>query len=179
MVDPATRLPVKPDEKMPPAPTAAPWPPVDDLRREIDRLFEDFTGGAWLRPFRTASHKLQPTFRSGFAFAAPAVDVVEKDTAFELTAELPGITSKDIDVSMKDGNIVIKGQKEAEKEEKSKDYYLHERQYGSFERSFAVPKGVDTSAIEATFNNGVLTVTLPKTMEAQTPAKKIEVKAAH
>ena len=177
MVDPATRLPVKTDEKMPPAPTAAPWPPVDDLRREIDRLFEDFTGGAWLRPFRAASHKLQPTFRSGFAFAAPAVDVVEKDTAFELTAELPGITSKDIDVSMKDGNIVIKGQKEAEKEEKSKDYYLHERQFGSFERAFTIPDGVEADKIEASFGKGVLTLTLPKSAAAQQPEKKITVKA--
>lgn len=179
MAESATSLPVKTNEKTPSAPAAPTWPPVDDLRREIDRLFEDFTGGASLRPFRSASQKLEPIFRSGFSFAAPAVDVVEKDTAFELTAELPGITTNDIDVSMKDGSIVIKGQKEAEKEEKSKDYYLHERQYGSFERSFAVPEGVDTSAIEATFNNGVLTVTLPKTMEAQKPAKKIEVKAAH
>jgi HSP20 family protein len=175
MVEP-NRLPVQETDKTP-APPAA-WQPVDDLRREIDRLFDDF-GGAWLRPLRSATQKLDPIFRSSFSLKTPAVDLIEKDTAFELTAELPGIAAKDVDVSMKDGFILIKGQKQAEKEEKSKGYYLSERQYGSFERAFAVPDGVDTSAVEATFNNGVLTITLPKTMEAQKPAKTIEVKTAH
>lgn len=170
MLKPATKLPVRTGQEAPvPAPA---WPFVDDLRREIDRLFEDFSGRSWPRPFRGAAHAMETGFR-----AALAADLVEKDTAFELTAEVPGITAKDIDVSMKDGNIVIKGEKHAEKEEKSKGYHLQERQYGSFERSFPVPKGVDTSAIEARFADGVLTVTLPKTMEAQKPAKKIEVKA--
>jgi HSP20 family protein len=172
----STRLPVQGTDKTPASPAA--WPPVDDLRREIDRLFDDFSG-SWLRPLRSATQKLEPIFRGSFSLKSPPVDVVEKDTAYELTAELPGIAAKDVDVSMKDGCIVIKGQKEAEKEEKSKGYYLHERHYGSFERAFAVPEGVDASAIEATFNNGVLTITLPKTMEAQKPAKKIEVKVAN
>lgn len=175
MTNTPTKLPVKTDDKSP-LPSASGWPPVDALRREIDHLFDDFGRGAWLRPFQSAA--LDPILRRGFSFDAPAMDVLENDTEFELTAELPGIGAKDIDVSVKDGNLVIKGEKKSEKEEKSKDYYLRERQYGSFERAIPMPKGVDPSAVEARFNNGVLTVTMPKTIEAQKPAKKIEVKAA-
>jgi HSP20 family protein len=73
---------------------------------------------------------------------------------------------------------MIKGEKQEEKEEKKKDYYLHERSFGSFERQFAVPEGVDTDKIAASFKKGVLTVTLPKTPEAIKPEKKIEIKPA-
>ena len=76
------------------------------------------------------------------------------------------------------GTLTIKGEKQADKEEKQKDYYVRERQYGSFERSFSVPAGVDADKIEASFKNGVLKVTLPKTAEAKKAAKKIEVKVA-
>ena len=76
------------------------------------------------------------------------------------------------------GNLTIKGEKQEEKEEKKKDYYLHERHFGSFERSFQVPDAVDADKIEASFKKGVLTVTLPKKAEAQKPEKKIDVKAA-
>jgi HSP20 family protein len=119
MIDTPSKLPVKADDKTP-APAAFGWPSVDALRREIDHLFDDFGRGAWLSPFQSAA--LGPIFRRGFSFSAPAVDVLENDTAFELTAELPGIGAKDIDVSVKGGNLVIKGEKKSEKEEKSKDY---------------------------------------------------------
>ena len=85
---------------------------------------------------------------------------------------------KNIEVKVVNGALTIKGEKQEEKEEKSKDYYLHERNFGSFERSFDVPEGVDVDKIEASFKKGVLTVTLPKKAEAQKPAKKIEIKAA-
>ena len=85
---------------------------------------------------------------------------------------------KNIEVKVVNGNLTIKGEKQEEKEEKKKDYYLHERRFGSFERSFEVPEGVDADKIEASFKKGVLSVTLPKKPEAQKPAKKIEVKAA-
>jgi HSP20 family protein len=85
---------------------------------------------------------------------------------------------KNIEVKLANGGLTIKGEKQEEKEEKEKEYYLHERHFGSFERCFRVPEGVDTSKIEATFKKGVLTVTLPKSPEAQKAEKKIEVKAA-
>ena len=85
---------------------------------------------------------------------------------------------KNVEVKFADGVLTIKGEKREEKEEKKKDYYLSERNYGSFQRAFQVPDGVDADKIEATFKNGVLTVTMPKSAEAQKSAKKITVKAA-
>jgi HSP20 family protein len=85
---------------------------------------------------------------------------------------------KNIEVKVADDVLTIKGEKREEKEEKNKDYYLSERSFGSFQRSFQVPNGVDTDKIEASFKNGVLTVTLPKSTEAQKAEKKITVKAA-
>ena len=108
----------------------------------------------------------------------PAVDVTDSEKAYQITAELPGMDEKSIEVKVTDGYLTIKGEKKEEKEEKEKDYYLRERHFGSFERSFNVPESVDLSKIEATFKKGVLTVALPKKAEAQKPEKKIEVKAA-
>jgi HSP20 family protein len=108
----------------------------------------------------------------------PVVDVVEGDKAYEITAELPGMDEKNIEVKIADGRLTIKGEKQEEKEEKKKDYYLQERHFGSFERSFDIPESVDPNKIEANVKKGVLTVTLPKKAEALKPAKKIEVKAA-
>ena len=110
--------------------------------------------------------------------AVPAVDVVEKDNAYEVTAELPGMDEKDIEVKLANGGLTIKGEKQEEKEEKRKDYHVHERTFGSFERYFTVPEWVDRDKIEASFKKGVLTVTFPKKPEAIKPEKKIEVKAA-
>jgi len=91
---------------------------------------------------------------------------------------LPGLDASNIDVKYADGRLTIKGEKKEEKEEKKKDYYLSERRYGSFQRSVNLPNGIETDKIEAKFKNGVLTVTLPKTAEAQKSEKKITVKAA-
>jgi HSP20 family protein len=169
MVDTATKLPIKTDNKKASVTTAA-WHPFDDLRREVDHLFEDFGRGDWLRPLRPIN--LEAIFRQ------PAVDIAEKDKVFEITAELPGLDIKNIEVTLRNGNIVLKGERQDQKEEKSKDYYLQERQYGAFERSFALPEGVDASKVDATFRNGILTITLPKTAEAQKPEQKVAVKAA-
>ena len=151
------------------------WRPFESLRKEVDRLFEDFGDDFWRRPFRTFAG-----FDRGLSkqiAAAPAVDVTESDKADEISAELPGMDEKNIEVNVANGAIIIKGEKKEETEEKKKDYYVSERRYGSFERVFGLPDGVDADKIEATFRNGVLKVMLPKTAEAQTPAKKIEVKA--
>ena len=169
MVETATKLPIKTDNKKTPV-APANWHPFEDLRHEVDRLFEDFGRGDWLRPLRPIN--LETILRQ------PAVDIAEKDKAFEITAELPGLDVKNVEVTLRNGNIILKGEREDQKEEKAKDYYLQERQYGAFERSFAVPDGVDTAKIDASFKNGILTITLPKTAEAQKPEQKIAVKAA-
>jgi HSP20 family protein len=154
------------------------WTPFLSLRREIDRLFDDFGGGFWRSPFRSA-FAVEPFWQREMTWAAtPAVDVVESEKAFEVTAELPGMDEKNIEVKLSNGNLTIRGEKQEEKEEKKKDYYLKERHFGSFERCFQVPEGVDANKIEATFTKGVLKLTLPKKAEAQKPEKNIEIKAA-
>lgn len=171
MAESATRLSVKPEGKVD-APTRAPDDPFNRLRREVDRLFEDFSGGNWLRPFRSLN--MRPSRPD---WHVPAVDVAETDKDFRISADLPGFDAKDIEVSLRNGSMMLKGSKHEETEEKSADYYLKERQYGSFERSFAVPDHVDASKIEATFKNGVLTVVMPKTAEAVKPARQVAIKA--
>ncbi len=108
---------------------------------------------------------------------APAVDVAEHDNAYEVTAELPGLDEKNVEVKVASGVLSIKGEKQEDKEEKKKDYYVRERSFGSFERSFQIPDGVDTDKIEAVFKQGVLKVTLPKKPEVQKAAKTIDLKA--
>ncbi len=106
------------------------------------------------------------------------MDLVEKDKEYEITAELPGIDEKNVEIKLSNNTLTIKGEKQEEKEQKDKDYYLSERRYGSFQRSFQLPEGVDVDKIDASFAKGVLTVKLPKTAEAHKAEKKITVKAA-
>jgi len=176
----ATKLPVKTEQKAGGVQTAQQaWHPFETFRREVDRLFEDFGRDLWSSPFRRPTFNVEPFWRGELKFTgAPAVDIAEKDNAFEITADLPGMDEKNVEVQVANGNLTIKGEKKEEKEEKKKDFYLHERHFGSFERSFSIPDGVDADKIEANFKKGVLTVTLPKKPEAQKPAKKIDVKAA-
>jgi len=106
----------------------------------------------------------------------PSTDVTETDKEIEITAELPGLEEKDVQVNFADGVLTIRGEKKAEKEEKDKNYRLVERSYGSFERSIALPEGVKPEDVKATIAKGVLTVKVPKPAPAQ--SKKIEVKSA-
>jgi len=170
-----TKLPVT---KQVSGPSLAPeaWRPFEALRKEVDRLFDDFGDDFWRKPFRSFA-ALERNWPKKFP-ANPAVDVTETEKAYEITAELPGMDEKNVEVNVANGGITIKGEKKEETEEKKKDYYLSERRYGSFERYFGLPEGVDAGKIEATFKNGILKVTLPKTAEAQKPAKKIDIKSA-
>ena len=137
--------------------------PFGTLQREIDRLFEDFTRG-W------------PAFGNATSELMPSMDVTETDKEIEITAELPGLEEKDVQVNVADNVLTIKGEKKAEKEEKDKNYRLYERSYGSFARILDLPPGVDPDAIKASLSNGVLKVTVPKPAPAQ--VKKVEIKAA-
>jgi HSP20 family protein len=175
MAETITKLPVKNEQT--PASVGNPWRPFLGLRQEIERLFDEFDRGLWTSPARRSL--FEPFWRQEIGnMTAPAVDVAETEKAYEITAELPGLDQKDVEVKFADGILTIKGEKQEEKEEKKKDYYLSERSYGSFQRSFQVPDSVDPDRIEASFKNGVLAVTLPKNAEAQKMAKKITVKAA-
>jgi HSP20 family protein len=183
MAEQTGKVPVKTEGKgkaAAPAPAAGAEParhPLVSLRQEIDRLFEDFASSFSLFPLSRRLFE-EPVWRMPgvFAITTPAVDVAENERAFEITAELPGLAEKDIELTLSNDILTIKGEKSEEKEEKKKDYYLSERRYGSFQRSFRLPEGVDADKIEAAFKNGVLTITLPKTAEAQKKLRKIEVK---
>lgn len=153
------------------------WPPIDSLRHEIDRLFEDFPSFA--RPWATARSTREvgapaPTARWA---VAPPMDLVEREKAFEISAELPGLDDDNIEVKVANGVLTIRGEKKEEKEEKQKDYFLSERRYGSFQRSFRLPETVDADKIEAHFEKGVLKVLLPKSAAAAKNEKKIAVKS--
>lgn len=167
MAEDATNIPVKKSE----APAKFhDWAPFESLRREVERLFDD-----WMPSRRLFDFELPRVARANWQFA-PAMDVVEKDDAFEITAELPGLDEKDVEVKLANQTLTIKGEKSEEREDKQKDYYLSERRYGSFQRSFRVPDSVDPETIEAKFAKGVLTVKMPKTAEAKAE-KKIDIKA--
>ena len=179
MAETVTKLPVKHEKASERASALEAWQPFDALRREVEQLFDDFGRNFWRLPTRRSVFDIEPSRRREASWeVAPPVDVAESEKAYEIAAELPGMDEKNIEVKVANGNLTIKGEKQEEKEEKKKDYYLHERHFGSFERSFEMPEGVDADKIEANFKKGVLTVTLPKKAEAQKPAKKIEVKAA-
>jgi HSP20 family protein len=169
-------------KKSAPAPTSPAMPPADpwgSFRDEMDRLFDRFSG-AFGMPSLRRMFGFEPAFRSGgaFSFATPSVDVAEDDKAFTITAEMPGLEAQDIDVTISGDMLILKGEKRQEKEEKETNYYMSERAYGAFQRSFALPEGVDRDGIAADLAKGVLRITLPKTAAAQKPAKKIEVKTA-
>jgi HSP20 family protein len=179
MAEVATKLPLKSEQTAGTPATLRGWEPFEGLWRQIDRVFEDFHRGLWRAPFSRANFDVEPFWRMETTWGeAPAVDVVEKDKGYEITAELPGMDEKNIEVKLSNDMLTIKGEKKEDKEEKQKDYYLSERRYGSFQRSFRIPDGVDADKIEAKFQKGVLTVTMPKKLEAQKSEKKVEIKAA-
>ena len=151
---------------------------LEGLRREIDRLLDDFGPFGWRLPSARSLFGVETPRPAGAWQVAPAIDLVEKADAYEISAELPGLDEKDVDIRLANGTLTIRGEKKEEKEEKRKDYYLSERRYGSFQRSFRLPDGVDADRIEAGFARGVLTVKLPKTKEAQQSEKKIDITVA-
>ncbi|MEX0758895.1 MAG: Hsp20/alpha crystallin family protein [Tistlia sp.] len=178
---PVSSGPAKPTTRaaeQPSAPTI--WQPLESLREEIDQLFDDVGRGAWRLPFGRSLAAARPLAQpvAGWSATVPAIDVAETDDRYELTAELPGIEEKDVEVKLTNGSLLIRGEKREEKEEKRKDYHLSERRYGSFERRFRLPDGVEADKIEARFKSGVLTVMLPKTAAAKTAEKKIKVRSA-
>jgi HSP20 family protein len=148
------------------------------FRNEMDRMFDQFWRGNLALPSlrRAFEPERFRRFAPFFGVSVPAVDLVEEDTAFRLTAEMPGMTDKDVDVTVSGDMVTIKGEKREEKKEQTKYYFCSERRYGSFQRSLELPAGVDRDKIAASFKNGILTMTLPKTAEAVKQQKKIEVK---
>jgi HSP20 family protein len=163
------------DVKKSSVPTESPPNRWKSFRTEIDNLFERFDD-VFQFPSIPRLFKSEPSVQTFFEFNAPAVDVVEDDSAYKITAELPGLSEKDIEVSLAGNTLVLKGEKQQEREEKDKNYHISERSYGSFQRLFRLPEGVDSDKVDANFAKGVLTITLPKTAEAKQQQRKIAIK---
>ncbi len=142
-----------------------PWRPfteLSSLRREMDRLWENFFGE---RPFARIWEREW----------APSLDMSETKDNYVVKAEVPGIDAKDIDISLTGDVLTIKGEKKQEKEEKEEDYHLIERGYGSFSRSVRLPVEVESSKIKASYKNGILSITLPKSEKVKAKEVKIKV----
>ncbi len=147
----------------------------------FDRLVDGMMRGLFLSPFERRLLEL-PEGRGGnagglAAATLPTAELSETEKGYELSCELPGLAEGDIEVTLRDGEILITGKKEIRRDEKDakKSYHFSERSYGSFQRSFALPQNVDEAHIAALFENGVLTVTLPKTPAAISQQKKIPI----
>jgi HSP20 family protein len=132
-----------------------PWTGTSSLRREMDRLFDRF--------FEPESGEASATFGEW----APSLDLTETKDALVVKAEIPGIDPKDIQVTIQENYLTIKGEKKQEKEEKDERHHRIERSYGAFARGVRMPVAVDGSKVEAKFKNGLLTVSLPKTPGAK------------
>ena len=146
--------------------------PFSAMRREMDRVFGRFFGEQPLASLPSAATSLT----SGRAnWLVPDIDVAETKDAVVLTAELPGLEEKDIDLVVADGLLTIKGEKKYEYDDEKENVHIMERRYGSFERSIRLPDTVDPDAIKADFANGVLKVTMTKKPDAIQVEKKIPI----
>lgn len=146
------------------------------LHREMNRMFDEFSQGWGLssRFWRTPFDMLE----GGRAGAwLPTVDVSETEREVKVTAELPGMDEKDVQVGLSNGLLTLSGEKKTEREGKDGSVHRSERTYGSFHRTLALPAEVNPDKVEAVFRKGVLTVTLPKTASAQSRVRRVDVKA--
>jgi HSP20 family protein len=169
-----SNVPVQPEKGAAHLATVPSW---DKFRDEMEKLFDRFSTALDFSSSR-AIHEIGnfwPSTVSGFANMA--VDVSEDDKSYRIEAELPGLDEKDVEVTVSDDAIILKGEKSQRKEEKGKNRYVSERSYGLFRRSFAMPRDADRKAIDAKFAKGVLTVIIAKSPAAKN-AQKIDVKAA-
>ncbi|KJR41074.1 heat shock protein Hsp20 [Candidatus Magnetoovum chiemensis] len=146
------------------------------VRKDRDYSFPAFTDEAG-RVFDRFLQGVNLGFPDLGGDFSPKVDVVETDKEFNISVELPGIDEKDIDVSLTKDSLTIKGEKKEEKEDKHTGYYHRERYYGSFTRTIPMTCEIDADKVKAEFKNGVLSINLPKTQEAQKAVTKITVKA--
>ena len=135
----------------------------EKMRREMDRLWDSFFEGGLRRRTEEAGEWL------------PSLDLAETKDGIIVKAEVAGMDPKDIDISLSDGMLTIKGEKKQEKEEKEADYHLVERSYGAFTRSVRLPSEVQSDKISASYKNGILKITLPKSEKAKKKEIKIKV----
>ena len=156
--------------------------PMDNFQREMDRLFDEFFGGRspmlFPRRFFDSDIELFHDLTRHLGAVTPHIDVHESDKAFTIDAELPGMDEDDIELTLSDGLLTLKGEKKDETVEEKKDYHLSERHYGSFKRTFRVPDSVEQDKVSAKFKKGVLSIAMPKSTKARKEEKRIKIKAA-
>ena len=143
------------------------WQPLARVRSEFDHLLDDF----WTRPMGlNLTRRIQ-------ALSGPALEFKDKETEFELIAEIPGMKAEDVEIKVSDGMLRLSGEKREEHEEKKEGYIFSERRYGKFERAVELPHGIDHEKISATARDGVLSVHLPKSPAAIERERKIPINA--
>ena len=148
------------------------------LRSELDTTLDRFSNAFGMPSFRKMfdlPNSRQPD--GAFSFAVPAVDVSENDKAYHRSAEVPSMDSNEIEVTVNGDMLTIKGEKRQKKEEKGENFYMCERSFGAFQRSFSLPSGIDRDRISSELRQGILMITLPKTDQARQQQKKIQVKS--
>jgi HSP20 family protein len=143
--------------------------PLNVFQREMNRLFDDFFKGTGIKPWAEEMEALG-------AFT-PQVNMTEDEKSIQVSAELPGLDEKDLEISLSKDSLTIKGEKRQENEHKDKEAYYLERSFGTFTRVLPIPKDVNTEKAEASFKKGVLTITLPKLDREKQSQKKIRIKA--
>lgn len=144
------------------------WHPLQSLQEEVDRLFSRYIPGRWGMSLLTGEDM------SGFG----ALDVAETNDALDISVDVPGMTEKEIDLTLADGVLTIKGERKSEREEKKADYYRAERSFGAFQRRFTLPCEIDEAKVTAEVTKGVLKIRLPKSTRAKVTAHKIPIKSA-
>lgn len=174
MTEPQTTIPVTTSEP----PSTASWHPLETLRKEVDRLFEDFDWHLLRSPFRRPVFDFE-AFRRHASGLGTMVDLLEQDKAYEVLAELPGMSAADVQVEVVGETLRLSGEKRDERASTpAAGYHLRERHFGKFTRSFVLPEDVDPEQISARFAQGVLTVTLPRRPGSTRAARQIEIKAS-
>jgi HSP20 family protein len=148
--------------------------PIQSLHQEINRVFQHFSRG-FLEDWPLSTRLSESTLWKDFS---PQVDIRESERQVEITAELPGLDEKDVQVSLANHELVIRGEKKSEIERKEKGWHRVERSYGSFHRAVALPEGIETEKAEAVLKKGLLTVTIPKRADAAVSSKKIAIRRA-
>ena len=138
---------------------------VINMQREMNKMFDSFFRGGTLD---------DGSF--GASVWTPAVDVAEHEDQFQVKVELPGVSKEDVKITMQENILTIRGEKKQEKESKGSNYHRVERSYGSFQRSFTLPTSVKHDKIEAAYNDGILSITLPKAEEAKPKQIDVQVK---
>jgi HSP20 family protein len=145
--------------------------PFFSLQKEVSSFFDDLWDTFSMVPYGSLDVSIDGNIY-------PSIDVKETDKNMIITAELPGIDEKDIEVLLEDGALTIKGEKKEEREEKGENYYHCERVFGAFDRSIPLHEGLDTTKVDARFKNGVLTIDIPKTVESQSAkGRKVSIHA--